>query len=173
MPDLTPGLALGLVCVALVLLVGLVLALRPALARKALEREREAVRPETLLRTLGHQRPVLLAVDDSGSMHTFLRTQEVWMKAFREAGAQVITFDHEVHVDHPLRFGGGTDYEKVRAHVEAMETHPIVVMLTDGMAHQFKVSRPDLWHWALVHEPDMPTLTDRLPGTTHTVQEIR
>lgn len=158
----------------LVLLVAAVVVLRPILSRRALEREAGAVRPETLLRTLGHQRPILLAVDDSGSMVTFRHTQEVWMKAFREAGAQVITFDHEVHVDQrPLRNGGGTDFERVRTYVEEMETHPVVVMLTDGMAYQFSVDRPDLWHWALVHEPHMPDFTDRLPGTTHNVQEVR
>lgn len=150
-----------------------VLVLRPALARRAVEREADALRPETLLCALG-RRPIVLAIDVSGSMYPFRAAQEVWAKAFRNAGATVVRFDHDLHLDdsEPILNLGGTDVSStVQAYVENLDPHPVVVVLSDGVAPRLAVAHPNLWHWALVADAP-PWAAERLPGSTYTIQEV-
>jgi len=171
MPDPLFVFLLAIVAAVVIILSGLV-PLRQALARRALEREGDAVTPGTLLRALKGRRPILLAVDTSGSMYTFRDVREAWMQAFREAGARVVTFDHELHLEPSDYIGGGTNFEAVRTYVESLPTHPVVVMLTDGVGVRFEPAKPDLWHWALVDDGFLQLATKHLQGmSTYTVHQ--
>lgn len=151
-----------------------------ARATAALESEirRGAVQPRTLLDALiPNGRPILLAIDASGSMvHTFKALIDQWIEEFSDCeGVDLIAFDWQVLPIDPFPVGGGTNYAAVMEYVENLPVHPRVIVLTDGIADRITPAHPDLWMWALTHAP-FPKMRDRTVGSMihfSVAQEVR
>jgi len=102
---------------------------------------------------------LLLAIDASASIDvTWLSTfAAIAVAARAKATIEMVSFDTEIYsFDPSLRAvagGGGTCFQVIEKHVEAMKFEPDrVVVLTDGFAARPVVRHPDRWLWLLTDD---------------------